>query len=51
MAELLSTCGNFSDADDVQDSGRWGEHWFCGTGWPGSTFQVRLKRLFCAILY
>ena len=28
-----------SDADDIQDSGRWGEHWFCGTGWPGSTFQ------------
>ena len=46
-AELLSTCGNFSDADDVQDSGRWGEHWFCGSGWPGSTFQRSPMTSYC----
>ena len=46
-AELLSTCGNFSDADDVQDTGRWGEHWFCGAGWPGSTFQRSPMTSYC----
>ena len=46
-SQLLDTCGNFSNADDVQDSGRWGEHWFCGAGWPGSTFQRSPMTSYC----
>ena len=36
-AEIAAMCGNITNMDDVQDTGLWGEHWFCGTGWPGGS--------------
>ena len=35
-ADVTHACGNFSDGDDHHG---WGVHYFCGIGWPGSSFQ------------
>ena len=35
-AAVTAACGNFSDGDDHNG---WAVHYFCGIGWPGSSFQ------------
>ena len=35
-AAIDLACGNYSDGDNTQG---WGVHFYCGIGWPGSSFQ------------
>jgi hypothetical protein len=37
-------CGNFSDGDDRLG---WGVHFYCGIGWPGSSFQRSPMTEYC----
>lgn len=37
-------CGNFSDGDDHLG---WGVHFYCGIGWPGSSFQRSPMTEYC----
>jgi len=34
--EVTAACGHFSDGDDKEG---WAVHFYCGIGWPGSSFQ------------
>ena len=35
---VVAQCGNFSDGDSRAHG--WAVHFYCGIGWPGSSFQV-----------
>lgn len=41
---LVRYCGNFSDGDNRQG---WGVHFYCGIGWPGSSFQRSPMTEYC----
>jgi hypothetical protein len=38
-AAVVKSCGNYTDANDYHGIGGWAIHYFCGIGWPESTFQ------------
>ena len=41
---VMHNCGNYSDGDSPRG---WGIHFYCGIGWPGSSFQRSPVTQYC----
>ena len=44
---VVKSCGNYTDANDYHGVGGWAVHYFCGIGWPESTFQQSPVSEYC----
>jgi hypothetical protein len=44
---VVQKCGNYTDQNSVHVYGGWAVHYYCGIGWPESTFQQSPLSEYC----